>query len=43
MGLAEGLVDAWGGWCPNMTPDARRVAFISDRSGVPRTAAFGPE
>jgi dipeptidyl aminopeptidase/acylaminoacyl peptidase len=34
--LAHDLVDAWGSWGPNMTPDARRVAFISDRSGVPQ-------
>lgn len=34
--LAEGLVDAWGSWGPNMTPDARQVAFISDRSGSPQ-------
>ncbi|WP_236832418.1 S9 family peptidase [Blastococcus sp. KM273128] len=34
--LADGLVDAWGSWGPNMTPDARQVAFISDRSGTPQ-------
>ncbi len=34
--LAETLVDAWGSWGPTMTPDANRVAFISDRSGVPQ-------
>jgi dipeptidyl aminopeptidase/acylaminoacyl peptidase len=34
--LAHDLVDAWGSWGPNMTPDARQVAFISDRSGVPQ-------
>ena len=34
--LADGLVDAWGSWCPTMTPDARRVAFLSDRSGLPQ-------
>jgi len=34
--LAEELVDAWGSWSPNMTPDARQVAFISDRSGSPQ-------
>lgn len=33
--LAGRLVDAWGSWGPTMTPDARRVAFVSDRSGVP--------
>ena len=25
---------AWGSWGPSMTPDAGRVAFVSDRSGV---------
>ncbi|MGY1593890.1 S9 family peptidase [Geodermatophilus sp. SYSU D00708] len=34
--LADDLVDAWGSWGPNMTPDARCVAFISDRSGTPQ-------
>jgi len=33
--LADQLVDAWGSWGPVMTPDARRMAFISDRAGVP--------
>jgi dipeptidyl aminopeptidase/acylaminoacyl peptidase len=33
--LADELVDAWGSWGPTMTPDARRVAFVSDRRGVP--------
>ena len=33
--LARQLVDAWGSWGPNMTPDADRMAFISDRSGIP--------
>ena len=36
VGLAGDLVDAWGSWGPNMTPDARQVAFVSDRSGVPQ-------
>jgi dipeptidyl aminopeptidase/acylaminoacyl peptidase len=34
--LAGALVGAWGSWSPNMTPDARQVAFISDRSGIPQ-------
>jgi dipeptidyl aminopeptidase/acylaminoacyl peptidase len=34
--LADELVEAWGSWRPTMTPDARRVAFVSDRSGVPQ-------
>lgn len=33
--LGRSLVAAWGSWSPTMTPDARRVAFISDRSGTP--------
>ncbi len=33
--LAEQLVAAWGSWGPSMTPDALRVAFISDRGGSP--------
>lgn len=34
--LADALVDAWGSWGPTLTPDCRRIAFVSDRSGVPR-------
>ncbi|CAN5391990.1 alpha/beta fold hydrolase [soil metagenome] len=33
--FADYLVDAWGSWGPSMTPDAARMAFISDRHGVP--------
>ena len=33
--LAQRLTAAWGSWGPTMTPDARRVAFLSDRSGKP--------
>ena len=33
--LGERLVHAWGSWGPTMTPDAARVAFISDRGGIP--------
>lgn len=36
LALADDLVDAWGSWGPTMTPDARRVAFVSDRSGTPQ-------
>ncbi|GAA0313536.1 S9 family peptidase [Kineococcus aurantiacus] len=36
LALADDLVEAWGSWRPTMTPDARRVAFVSDRSGVPQ-------
>lgn len=34
--LVEALTAAWGSWGPNMTPNADRVAFISDREGLPR-------
>ncbi|WP_210481571.1 S9 family peptidase [Naasia sp. SYSU D00948] len=33
--LGEQLVDAWGCWSPTMTRNADRVAYISDRSGMP--------
>ncbi len=34
--LVEDLTGAWGSWGPNMTPNADRVAFISDRLGTPQ-------
>lgn len=34
--LSDALVDAWGSWGPTLSPDCRRIAFVSDRSGVPR-------
>lgn len=34
--LAHDLELAWGSWGANMTPDAHRVAFISDRDGIPQ-------
>jgi len=34
-GLARALVEAWGSWSPTLTPDCRRIAFLSDRSGTP--------
>jgi dipeptidyl aminopeptidase/acylaminoacyl peptidase len=34
--LVEELTGAWGSWGPNMTPNADRVAFISDRLGTPQ-------
>lgn len=34
--LGNDLVGAWGCWGPTMTPDASRVAFISDRNGTPQ-------
>jgi len=33
--LADALVQAWGSWNPTLTPDCRRIAFLSDRSGSP--------
>jgi len=33
--LIDELTCAWGSWGPNMTPGADRVAFISDRRGLP--------
>lgn len=33
--LADALVDAWGSWGPTLSPDCRRIAFLSDRSGSP--------
>ncbi|MCW2522038.1 MAG: peptidase [Frankiales bacterium] len=33
--LAETLISTWGSWAPTLTPDASRMAFISDRRGTP--------
>lgn len=33
--LAHALVVAWGSWHPTLTPDCRRIAFLSDRRGSP--------
>lgn len=33
--LGDNLVDAWASWGPTLSPHSQRVAFISDRSGVP--------
>ncbi|WP_447655159.1 S9 family peptidase [Microbacterium sp. M1A1_1b] len=33
--LGDALTAAWGSWGPTMTRNARRVAFVSDRHGVP--------
>lgn len=33
--LHAALVEAWGCWGPTLSPDARWVAFISDRGGHP--------
>jgi dipeptidyl aminopeptidase/acylaminoacyl peptidase len=34
-GLVDALVDGWGSWGPTMTAAGDRVAFLSDRRGVP--------
>jgi dipeptidyl aminopeptidase/acylaminoacyl peptidase len=34
-GLADLLVSAWGCWAPTLTHDARWVAYVSDRRGIP--------
>src|SRR4051812_29814413 len=31
-----GIVGAAGAWCPALSPDADRVAYVTDRSGIPR-------
>jgi dipeptidyl aminopeptidase/acylaminoacyl peptidase len=34
--LAERLVAAWGSWGATLSPDASRMAFVSDRNGIPQ-------
>jgi dipeptidyl aminopeptidase/acylaminoacyl peptidase len=34
--LGEQLVQAWGSWGPTLSPHAERMAFLSDRTGVPQ-------
>lgn len=33
--LGHELIDAWGSWGATLTPDASRMAFISNRDGTP--------
>ncbi len=32
----ESIAAASGAWCPSLSPDGTRVAFVCDRSGLPR-------
>ena len=34
-GIAE-IAGAVGAWCPAVSPDGRQVAYVTDRSGIPR-------
>lgn len=39
LGAAEvgaALVEAWGSWCPTLSPHAEQLAFLSDRHGTPQ-------
>ena len=39
--LGDALVDAWGSWGPTLSPDCRRLAFVSDRGGPPEVWVQG--
>ena len=30
------IAAAPGAWCPSLSPDGTRVAYVTDRSGIPR-------
>ena len=32
----ESIAAASGAWCPSLSPDGTRVAYVCDRSGLPR-------
>lgn len=34
--LGAALVEAWGSWCPTLSPHAEQMAFLSDRNGTPQ-------
>jgi hypothetical protein len=31
-----GIAGAAGAWCPALSPEGGRVAYVTDRSGIPR-------
>lgn len=41
--LTDELVAAWSSWGPTLSPDARSLAFISDRRGHPELWVSGPD
>jgi dipeptidyl aminopeptidase/acylaminoacyl peptidase len=37
------IAAAPGAWCPSLSPDGTRVAYVTDRSGIPRLEVAGVE
>src|SRR5688500_9430106 len=35
------IAGAAGAWCPALAPDGTRVAYVTDRSGIPRLEVAG--
>ncbi len=35
-GTIEGIAGVVGSWCPSISPDGRQIAYVTDRSGLPR-------